>query len=71
MPVAAGVVAPLQRAFTRVLRPVITLLNGLTLASLYFIVAAGFTLVFGLPFVVVMSLLYRLVFARRRPAASS
>src|SRR5215467_15974943 len=27
---------------------VITLLNGLTLASLYFIVAAGFTLVFGL-----------------------
>ena len=26
----------------------ITLLNGLTLASLYFIVAAGFTLVFGL-----------------------
>ena len=27
---------------------VITLLNGLTLASLYFIVASGFTLVFGL-----------------------
>ncbi|MGH8695629.1 MAG: branched-chain amino acid ABC transporter permease, partial [Burkholderiales bacterium] len=27
---------------------VVTLLNGLTLASLYFIVAAGFTLVFGL-----------------------
>ena len=26
----------------------ITLLNGLTLASLYFIVASGFTLVFGL-----------------------
>src|SRR5882757_341252 len=26
----------------------VTLLNGLTLASLYFIVAAGFTLVFGL-----------------------
>src|ERR671919_3167310 len=26
----------------------ITLLNGLSLASLYFIVAAGFTLVFGL-----------------------
>ena len=26
----------------------ITMLNGLTLASLYFIVAAGFTLVFGL-----------------------
>ena len=26
----------------------ITLLNGLTLSSLYFIVAAGFTLVFGL-----------------------
>ena len=25
-----------------------TLLNGLTLASLYFIVASGFTLVFGL-----------------------
>src|SRR5215467_3644071 len=27
---------------------IVTLLNGLTLASLYFIVAAGFTLVFGL-----------------------
>ena len=27
---------------------VVTLLNGLTLASLYFIVASGFTLVFGL-----------------------
>src|SRR5438132_13348404 len=27
---------------------VITLLNGLTLASLYFIVASGFTLLFGL-----------------------
>jgi branched-chain amino acid transport system permease protein len=26
----------------------LTLLNGLTLASLYFIVASGFTLVFGL-----------------------
>lgn len=26
----------------------VTLLNGLTLASLYFIVASGFTLVFGL-----------------------
>jgi branched-chain amino acid transport system permease protein len=45
VPIAVFVVWALQdnvRLFT------VTMLNGLTLASLYFIVAAGFTLVFGL-----------------------
>ncbi|QRQ80299.1 amino acid permease [Glutamicibacter protophormiae] len=43
------------------------LLGGLLLTTL-FVEEFKFTLVFGLPFVVVMSLLYRLVFARRHPA---
>lgn len=46
------------------------LLGGLLLTTL-FVEEFKFTLVFGLPFVVVMSLLYWLVFARRQPVARS
>ena len=41
----------------------LTLLNGLTLASLYFIVASGFTLVFGLAAGLVFLLLALLLVA--------
>ncbi|GAA1415986.1 amino acid permease [Glutamicibacter uratoxydans] len=46
-------------------------LLGALLVTTYFVPQFKYTLVFGIPFVAVMSLLYALVFARRKQAAGS